>query len=95
MNKTFKIDNFNISIDDDLYNKAVECYVIEKGDTDEEKYGNYLYFKNLIRASSCKDLEDLKKFSYKDLRTSCSDEEISRRVCALLKEEIADYGGTI
>ena len=93
--KNFAIDNFNISIDDELYSKAVEYYVLEKGDTEEERRGNYLYLKNAIRASSCEELEDLKNFSFEKLRGSCSDEEISSRVCDLIKEEIVDYGGTI
>ena len=93
--KNFAIDNFNISIDDELYSKAVEYYVLEKGDTEEERRGNYLYLKNAIRAFSCEELEDLKNFSFEKLRGSCSDEEISSRVCDLIKEEIVDYGGTI
>lgn len=93
--KTFKIDNFNISISDELYNKAVEFYVLEKGETEEERHGNYLYLKNAIRASSCEELEDLKDFSFEKLRSSCSDEEISSRVCDLIKEEIVDYGGAV
>ena len=91
--KTFKIDDFNILMDDKLYTSAIEYCVLEKGDTEEEKRGNYAYLKNLIRASSCEKLEDLKTFTYEKLRASCSDEEISRRVCDLLKEEIMDYGG--
>lgn len=30
--KTFGIDDFTISIDDALYNKALEYYVLEKGE---------------------------------------------------------------
>ena len=90
--KTFGIDDFTISIDDALYNKALEYYVLEKGDDEEERLGNYAYLKNLIRASSCEDLEDLKTFTYENLRVSYSDEEISKRVCSLLREEIVDYG---
>ncbi len=93
--KTFKVDDFNISISDDLYDKAIQFYVLEKGETEEERRGNYLYLKNSIRASSCEELEDLKDFSFEKLRDSYSDEEISSRVCDLIKEEIVDYGGTV
>ncbi len=87
--KTFKIDDFVINIDDYIFNEAVEYGFLD----DKNKTINYHCLKNLIRASSCEDLEDLKTFTYEKLRASCSDEEISRRVCDLLKEEIMDYGG--
>lgn len=90
--KNFAIDNFNISIDDELYNKAVEYYVLEKGDTEEERCGNYLYLKNAIRAGSCKDLDDLKKFSFEELRKNKTDEEISEAVKKIIMRSLDDYG---
>ena len=89
--KEFSVDNFVVSIDDELFEKAVK-YGILDGDNQEI---NYHILKNYIRASSCEKLEDLKTFSYENLRVLHSNEEISARVCSLLKEEIAGFEGTI
>lgn len=90
--KTFGIDDFTISIDDALYNKALEYYVLEKGDDEEERRGNYLYLKNAIRAGSCKDLKELGEFSYEKLRKAKTDEEISAVVKKIIIRSLRDYG---
>ena len=91
--KTFKVDDFNISISDELFNAAVNCYDLEPGDTEEEKRGNLLYIKNAIRAGSCKTLEDLGRFSFEKLRKEKTDEEISEAVAYIIKDEIKTNGG--
>lgn len=86
--KNFNIEGFNISIEDDIWNEAVEHYILDKGETIEEQKGNYHYLKNLLRASNCQTLEDLKDFSYDNLRKNKTDKEISVNINRMLKREI-------
>ena len=90
--KTFKVESFDIRIEDELYDKALRYYVLEKGDTEEERRGNYLYLKNAIRAGSCDTLEDLDTFSFKALRRNKTDEEISAVVKKMIVRSLRDYG---
>lgn len=89
--KKITVDDFNISINEDIFNEAVNCGILDEND----KNINYHCIRNLIRASSCKNIEDLKKFTYENLRAFHSDKEISERVCSLLKKEILKNGGNI
>lgn len=88
--KIFKIDEFIISIEEDLFNTAIEYYVI----SDDSKE-IYAYLKNAIRAGSCYTDEDLKNFSYERLRQTKTDEEISQNVSLLIKQDIVMNGGEI
>lgn len=89
--KEFSVDSFVISIDDKLFEKAVKYGILDN----DNREINYHILKNYIRASSCEKLEDLKTFSYENLRASHSNEEVSAGVCSLLKEEIAGFEGTV
>ncbi len=86
--KIFNIDSFKIGIEDELFKDAVKYGILEEGISEEEKLGNYYYIKNMIRASSCKTIDDLKVFTYENLRKAKTDKEISEGVCQLLLREV-------
>lgn len=86
--KIFKIDEFIISIEEDLFNTAIEYYVI----SDDSKE-IYAYLKNAIRAGSCYTDEDLKNFSYEKLRKEKTDKDISESVKSILIQDIRLFGG--
>lgn len=86
--KVFKVEGFIISIEDNLFNKAVEALILDRGDDYEEEYDNYIYIKNALRAGSCKNKDEFASFSYDVLRKRLTDEEASENVKNILKQHI-------
>ncbi len=91
--KTFEVEGFKISIEDDLFDAAVKYYSLEEEDTAENRRFNRIHISNALRAGNCKDLNDFKSFSYETLRQRISDEEASESVKKMLIREIEEYGG--
>lgn len=91
--KVFDVDGIKVSIPMDLFKEACRVYVLEEGDTEEERYGNTLYFENAIIASYTRTLNDLGKITFDMVRTNYTEEEISKKVQEVIKKEIKVNGG--
>ena len=91
--KVFNIDGIKVSIPMDLFKEACRVYVLEEGDTEEERYGNYICLKNAIIAGNTPTLDDLGKIHISDIKKQCSEKEISETVQYVIRKEIKINGG--
>lgn len=91
--KVFNIDGIKIMIPIDLFKEAVKVYVLEDGNTEEEKYGNYIHIKQVMVAGFRETLDDLGKITFESVKNDHTEEEISERVQKVIRKEIKINGG--
>ena len=91
--KTFNVDGIKVSIPVNLFKEAVKVYVLEDGNTEEEKYGNTLYLENAVVASYTPTLDDLGKIDISEIKAKYQDEEISKKVQECIISDIKLNGG--
>lgn len=85
MDKIFNIDNIQINIPEELYEKAKQHFIID----DNIIFLN-AYFKNCIRSQYCKDFNDLEKYSFENICKKLSNNEISLLVQNAIKKDISE-----
>ena len=91
--KVLDIDGIKVSIPMDMYKEAIRVYALEEGNTEEERYGNYIGLSQMILAGFRETLNDLGRITFEWIKNNHTEEEISERVQEVLIDKIKLYGG--
>lgn len=91
--KVFDIDGIKVSIPMDMYKEAIRVYALEEGNTEEERYGNYICLSQMILAGFRETLNDLERITLEWIKNNHTEEEISERAQEVLIDKIKLYGG--
>ena len=91
--KVFDIDGIKVSIPMDMYKEAIRVYALEEGNTEEERYGNYICLSQMILAGFRESLDDLGKITFEYIKNNHTEKEISERVQYVTTKEIKLNGG--
>ncbi len=82
---TYKVDNVNITISDELFEEAKDHMILDDGIDLLVAYS-----KNAIRANLCSSLEELKNYSSEKVFCSYSEKELSDLVSKELERDIKE-----
>ena len=91
--KVFDIDGIKVSIPMNMYKEAIRVYALEEGNTEEERYGNYICLSQMILAGFRKSLDDLERITFEYVINNYTGKEISKRVQYVITKEIKFNGG--
>lgn len=91
--KVFDIDGIKVSIPMDMYKEAIRVYALEEGNTEEERYGNYICLSQMILAGFRETLNDLGRITFEYVKNNYTEKEISERVQEMLNKKINLNGG--
>lgn len=86
MNKIFNIDGVEISLPEELCEKAYKYELLDK---ENYKY-NEAYLENCIRSEICTNWDEFGKFSMKDVVKKYTNEEIVKIIENSINNEIND-----
>lgn len=86
MNKIFNIDGVDISLPEELCEKAYKYELLDK---ENYKY-NEAYLENCIRSETCTNWDEFGKFSIENIVKKYTNEQLSKIVTNAIKKDISE-----
>lgn len=91
--KVFNIDGIKVSIPMDLFKEAIRVFVLEEEISEEEKYENNIFIKQMMLAGFRESLDDLGRITFEYVINNHTEKEISESVQYVLLKNIKLHGG--